>query len=151
MKETVSGNRSHTRPFPRWVMVTVSLALLAVLFLPPGPAGADTAAIVRHGPTDRPKIALTFDDNYNVSRALAVIDVLKRYDVDATMFVYGYAVTAYPSIAHAIAEGGFEVGDHSLSHSLLTGLSWTSLLREIGGGTSAYRTATGHRTVPLFR
>ena len=86
-----------------------------------------------------------------MSRALAVIDVLKRYDVDATMFVYGTAVTAYPSIARAIAEAGFEVGDHSLSHALLTGLSWTSLLREIGGGTSAYRRVTGHRTVPLFR
>ncbi len=147
----ISENISHTRFLQRWVMVTVSLALLAILFLPPEPAGADTAAIVRHGPTDRPKIALTFDDNYNVSRALAVIDVLERYDVDATMFVYGNAVTAYPSIARAIAAGGFEVGDHSLSHALLTGLSWTSLLREIGGGTSAYRRVTGHRTVPLFR
>ena len=132
------------------MLAAVLLALLAALALPVGPALATAATVVRHGPTDRPKIALTFDDNYNVARAVAVIDVLERYDADATMFVVGHGVTAYPGINRAIAEGGFEVGDHSLSHALLTGLSWTSLLTEIGGGASAYRSATGRRTVPLF-
>jgi peptidoglycan/xylan/chitin deacetylase (PgdA/CDA1 family) len=137
------------------MLVAVAYALLATLLaglaLSTGPAAAAPAIEVRHGPTDRPKIALTFDDNYNVSRALAVIDVLERYDAQATMFVVGQGVTAYPSITRAIAEGGFEVGDHTLSHALLTRLSWSALLREIGGGTSAYRSATGRRTVPLFR
>ena len=67
------------------------------------------------------------------------------------MFVVGVYVTAYPSITQAIAAGGFEVGDHTQSHGLLTGLPWSWLLYEIGGGTTRFAQATGHRTVPLFR
>lgn len=151
MKPMARRSGFHPRPIFRRMITVVACALLAALALSAAPALAAPAIEVRHGPTDRPKIALTFDDNYNAPRALAVIDVLKRYDAKATMFVVGHGVTAYPSITRAIAEGGFEVGDHSLSHALLTRLSWSSLLREIGGGTSAYRNATGHRTAPLFR
>lgn len=126
-------------------MVLVSAALMSA------PAWAAPAIKVTRGPTDRPRIALTFDDNYQPSRALAVIDVLQRYHVPATMFVIGSGVTAYPSITKAIAEGGFEVGDHSQSHAVLTKLSWSALLREVGAGTAAFNRATGRRTVPLMR
>lgn len=122
------------------------LAILASV-----PAFAAPATTVTRGPTIRPRIALTFDDNYQPSRALATIDVLERYQVPATMFVIGSAVTAYPSITRAIADGGFEVGDHSQSHAALTGLSRSSLLREVGAGTAAFNRATGRRTVPLMR
>ncbi|MHB8868826.1 MAG: polysaccharide deacetylase family protein [Thermoleophilia bacterium] len=151
MRPIAHRKRSRSRPLARVVFLAAVVALLATLSLDVGSTAAAPAVEVHHGPTARPKIALTFDDNFNVTRSLAVIDVLRRYDVDATMFVTGQGVSAYPRINRAIAEGGFEVGDHSLSHALLTRLSWSSLLREIGGGTSAYRSATGRRTSPLFR
>ena len=136
--------------------LTVALALLLALTLAlaglgSAPALAAPATTVTRGPTDRPRIALTFDDNNQPARALAVIDVLERYKVPATMFVIGSGVTAYPGITRAIADGGFEVGDHSQSHAVLTKLSWTSLLREMGAGTAAFNRATGRRTAPLMR
>src|SRR5665811_139091 len=71
---------------------TVMLALTLTLALAPAAlvsasASAAPATTVTRGPTDRPRIALTFDDNYQPARALAVIDVLERYEVPATMFV----------------------------------------------------------------
>jgi peptidoglycan/xylan/chitin deacetylase (PgdA/CDA1 family) len=131
-------------------MLALTLAL-APAALVSASASAAPATTVTRGPTDRPRIALTFDDNYQPARALAVIDVLERYEVPATMFVIGSGVTASPSITEAIAGGGFEVGDHSQSHADLTKLSWTSLLREVGAGTAAFNRATGRRTVPLMR
>lgn len=129
-------------------MLTLALALAV---LASAPAWAAPATTVTHGPTVRPRIALTFDDNYQPSRALAVIDVLERYQVPATMFVIGSAVTANPGITRAIADGGFEVGDHSQSHAVLTKLSWSSLLKEVGAGTTAFNRTTGRRTAPLLR
>ncbi|MCZ7664619.1 MAG: polysaccharide deacetylase family protein [Thermoleophilia bacterium] len=131
--------------------IILALALLLATTIGVVPILAAPATVVRQGPTDRPRIALTFDDNFNTARALATLGVLERYDVEATMFVIGNAVNAYPSITRAIADGGFEVADHTRSHPQLTRLSWSSLLGEIGGGTAAYRAATGRRTVPLFR
>jgi len=115
------------------------------------PTWAAPATKVTRGPTDRPRIALTFDDNNQPARALAVIDVLERYNVPATMFLIGKSVTAYPGLTRAIADGGFEVGDHSRSHAVLTSLSWTALVSEIGAGSVAFNRATGRRTAPLMR
>ncbi len=132
--------------------MTLAVTLcLALTVLGSAAAWAAPATTVTRGPTDRPRIALTFDDNYQPGRALAVIDVLERYRAPATMFVIGSGITAYPSITKAIADGGFEVGDHSQSHKVLTKLSWSPLLREIGAGTAAFNRATGRRTAPLLR
>ncbi len=114
-------------------------------------ASASAATSIRSGPSDLPRIALTFDDNYNTSRALRIISVLRQYDAKATMFLTGDGVSAYPDISRAILAGGFEVGDHSMSHAILTRLSWGSLLYEIGGGTDRYRAQTGGTTAPLHR
>ncbi len=134
------------------VILATALIIPAVTSVLPTEAHAATSAtVVRRGPTDRPRIALTFDDNCDPTRAAAVIDVLRRYDVPVTMFVLGVYVTAYPNLTQAIATGGFEVGDHTQSHQLLTGLAWSSLLYQIGGGTARFAQATGRRTLPLFR
>ena len=114
-------------------------------------AAAVPATTVTHGPPDRPWIALTFDDNYYPSRALAVLDVLQQYDAEATMFVVGNYVTAFHDITQAIAAGGFEVGDHSLTHAFLNRLPWDSLMMEIGGGVSSFTEITGIRMMPLLR
>ena len=49
---------------------------------------AASVPTVYSGPTDRPQIALTFDDNFNTTRALAVLSALRRLG-PATMFVVG--------------------------------------------------------------
>lgn len=141
------------RAFTRWWAVAV-LALAAIL-LWTGVASAASASVVYRGSAGRKQIALTFDDNTNVSRALATLRALERHEVPATLFVIGSAVKAYPAINGEITKGMtlglFEVGDHTLWHAELPKLSSAGMASQIGGGTDAFRTATGARTVPLFR
>ena len=122
-------------------------------------AGANTsgwpsrpsAEVVRHGPTDKKMIALTFDDNYQMPTAYATLKVLEKYKVPATFFVIGHYVDTGPALAKAIAKGGFEVGDHTRSHANCTKLSKRGLRIEIGNGTDHYHALTGAPIVPLFR
>lgn len=139
---------------PRGALATMALALLLVLAWT-AIASAASATVVHSGSKQRKQIALTFDDNSNQARAVAALRALRKSNVKATMFVIGSSVNAYPSInaeiVKGISAGLFEVGDHSRSHALLAGKSSSVLASEIGGGTDAFRKATGARTVPLFR
>lgn len=131
------------------------VAALAVLLLWTGTAWATPATVVYHGPSDRKQIALTFDDNFMVDRALAVLRALQKDKVPATLFLIGSSVKGTPAINAEILKGMkaglFEVGDHSWSHPQLPSLSDAAMASQIGGGTDAFRSVTGARTVPLFR
>ncbi len=130
--------------------IMILLFLYSLFDLQPQ-ADAASAPVVTRGPVDRPRIALTFDDNLYEQRTLAILDVLRRYDTPATIFVVGSYVNVYPRITSALLRGGFEVGDHTRSHMNLVPVGASLARREIGGGTAAYRSATGARTVPFFR
>ena len=73
----------------------------------------------------------------------------------ATLFLVGYAVDLFPEltneIAQGVADGLFEVGDHSATHPDLTTLSAADLVTQIGGGTDAFQRLTGLGTTPFFR
>jgi len=128
-------------------MIIGMMILLAVVQV----AHAAPATVVHSGPRDQPRIALTFDDNFNTSRALAVLEALRRTQTPATMFVTGDYVAGIPQITSSLARGDFEIADHSMSHPDLTRLSWSSLLYEVGGGTRTFTALTGVRTAPLIR
>ena len=68
-------------------------------------ASAASASVVHSGSSERKQIALTFDDNTNVDRALATLRALQKSKVTATMFVIGSSVNAYPSINNEIVKG----------------------------------------------
>lgn len=139
----------------RALLVTAGVLAAAFALFLSSTAYAAPALVVRSGSDELPQVALTFDDNTNTSRALAVLRALQENRVPATLFLIGSSVRAFPSINQEIvkglAAGLFEVGDHSWGHPVLTGLSRTGMAAEIGGGTDAFRAATGARTVPLFR
>lgn len=113
--------------------------------------GTGAAVVVRRGPADSNRVALTFDDNYQGPKASATLAVLERYGIPATFFVIGHYVDTGPELAKAIAAGGFEVGDHTRSHCDCRTLSKHGLRIEIGNGTDHYRALTGAPTVPFFR
>ena len=144
--------RARTAAASIFAAVVLGLALLTVWT---GTASAASASVVYRGSIERKQIALTFDDNTITSRALATLRALERDKVPATLFVIGSAVEAYPAINAEIIRGMtqslFEVGDHTWSHPVLPGLSTSAMAGQIGGGTDAFRKATGARTVPLFR
>lgn len=62
------------------------------------------------------KIALTFDDGPN-PYTLEVLDLLKKYNTEATFFCIGKNIEMYPEIVKQIIAEGHLVGNHSYSHS----------------------------------
>ena len=66
----------------------------------------------------RKVLSLTFDDGPN-ENTLAILDILKKNNVQATFFCIGKNIEKHPKILKRIMEEGHIVGNHSYSHSNL--------------------------------
>ena len=64
----------------------------------------------------RKVLSLTFDDGPN-ENTLAILDILKKNNVQATFFCIGKNIEKHPEILKRIMEEGHTVGNHSYSHS----------------------------------
>lgn len=139
-------------PVPLWVAIAafvsyVALALVGV-FVPRLEMFAD---IFWRGPTDRPEVALTFDDGPHPVHTRKVLDLLDSAGAKATFFVLGSKVEAHPDVAREIVKRGHGLGVHGHVHD-----RWMSLRRprriveELERALAAIEHATGQRPT-LFR
>jgi peptidoglycan/xylan/chitin deacetylase (PgdA/CDA1 family) len=107
---------------------------------------------VTHGPRDRNRVALSFDDGPDPEVTPLVLDALARYDTRATFFTIGRAVAANPGLAKAIVAAGHELGNHSWAHSRYQNFfAVDKQEREIERGVAAIAAVTGRRNAPLYR
>lgn len=107
---------------------------------------------VTHGPRDRNRVALSFDDGPDPEVTPLVLDALAKHDTRATFFAIGGALAAHPKLARDIAAAGHELGNHSWRHSRLQGFSGVSEQeREIELGAWAIAAVTGGPRPPLYR
>lgn len=67
------------------------------------------------GPSDRPLIALTFDDGPDPDTTPAILDALDRSGARATFFFLAPRIAEHPDLARRVAER-HEVGTHLFSH-----------------------------------
>lgn len=74
------------------------------------------------GTSSGKKIALTFDDAPDLKFTPQVLDILKKYHVQATFFILGVQAEKHPEIVKRIASEGHVIGNHSFSHRLFTKL-----------------------------
>ena len=125
-----------------------ALALAAALAYAPQPA-FQAGELVRL-PTRAHVVALTFDGGADAGGAERVLATLRARRVPATFFVTGAWVRRYPGLARAIGRS-FAVGDHTVDHAVLPGLSSAAVKREIVLGARQLRAATGRDPGPLFR
>jgi peptidoglycan/xylan/chitin deacetylase (PgdA/CDA1 family) len=110
------------------------------------------SAVVRNGPRDQKRVALTFDDNFGTETALRTLAALRQAGAPATAFVVGQGVDLEPAIVDEIARNPqLEVGDHSGLHVDLALRDSSFVEQSIGGGVAAYRQATAGHAVSLFR
>ncbi|WP_224816315.1 polysaccharide deacetylase family protein [Hasllibacter sp. MH4015] len=93
--------------------------------------------IVTRAETDRPVIALTFDDGPSARFTQPLLDALG--DVPATFFLVGQDIVANPEAAQAIVDAGHEVGNHSWSHPRMILMSPAEIHREIEDTDAAIR------------
>ncbi len=92
-------------------------------------------------------VALTFDDGPWPGQTDRILDILKHEGVHATFFMQGGSVKRAPALAKRVAEEGHLIGNHTLSHKLLTAEQPKEVRRQIVGGAKTIRSATGVRPV----
>jgi peptidoglycan-N-acetylglucosamine deacetylase len=107
---------------------------------------------VTHGPRDRNRVALSFDDGPDPEVTPLVLDALAKYDTKATFFAIGRSLADHPVLAQDIVAAGHELGNHSWGHSRAQSFfAVGDQEREIERGAQAIAAVTGGRSTPLYR
>ncbi len=88
--------------------------------------------VYRSVKTDSKRIALTFDDGPHPYLTGRILEILERYDVQATFFMVGVNVINYPDAAREVIRAGHEVGNHTFSHGHMARLNKSEVERELG-------------------
>jgi peptidoglycan/xylan/chitin deacetylase (PgdA/CDA1 family) len=99
---------------------------------PPSTAPA-VARFVVSGPTTKPRVALTFHTNGDLTLADELLDVLAQRHVKMTSFIVGNWLEANPDMAKRIADGGHEFANHTYTHPSFLQLSRDAQLAEVTG------------------
>ena len=102
------------------------------------------------GGTEKPRIALTFDDGPHPRYTPEILDILKEYGVSATFFSIGSNAENYPHLIERICAEGHELGNHTHDHLHVAKLSREQLCADI---ESAQRVLEelGKSKIHLFR
>jgi len=96
------------------------------------------------------QIALTYDDGPNEPHTMRLLEVLARHGVHATFFLIGRYVRQRPEIARELVQAGHTVGNHTLTHPLLTFKSEAEIRRQLSECQAALQDAIG-KPSRLFR
>jgi cellulose synthase/poly-beta-1,6-N-acetylglucosamine synthase-like glycosyltransferase/peptidoglycan/xylan/chitin deacetylase (PgdA/CDA1 family) len=68
------------------------------------------------------RIALTFDDGPDPRWTPRIAETLRRFHVPGTFFVVGSKVVRHPDVVRNLYADGFEIGNHTFTHSDLSAL-----------------------------
>lgn len=120
----------------------------AAAFRPGSPA---LGRALTHGPRDRPRAALTFDDGPGPSTA-AVLDALAEQGARATFFVLGRQAERHPELVRRIVADGHQVASHGYDHGILIFRGPGHVQRQLARAERAVEAAAGPGAMsPLFR
>jgi len=102
-------------------------------------------------PTTRPVVALTFDAGANADGLPAILATLAAEGVPGTFFLTGTFANAYPDRVRAIVAANHRLGNHSMTHPSMTGLSDAQVHDEVYRAATAIRASGGTDPRPFFR
>lgn len=97
----------------------------------PSSTAPATARFVVSGPTTKPRVALTFHTNGDLTLADQLLDELAARHVKMTSFIVGNWLEANPDMAKRIADGGHEFANHTYTHPSFLQLSRDAQLGEV--------------------
>lgn len=95
-------------------------------------------------------VALSFDAAWGNEDTQTLIDILNKYDINATFFVVGQWVDKYPESVKALSDAGNEVMGHSDDHAHFASLSESDIKSNINKCNDKIENVTGVRPT-LFR
>ncbi len=106
--------------------------------------------VIRSGPTDRPRIALTIDDGW--SSRDAVLDVLTRKGVFPTLFLAGRPILGDKGFVARALDAGCEIANHTWDHYDLTNKTADYIQKDLRDFEDLVRAqVAGATTVPYMR
>jgi len=106
--------------------------------------------VITHGARSSRDLFLTFDDGPDPDNTPAVLGVLARHAVKATFFMVGRELALHPETGRMVADGGHELGNHTVSHLYMSRLSNRARALEIDAMHAQLRAIDG-REQRLFR
>ncbi|MBO6309374.1 MAG: polysaccharide deacetylase family protein [Oribacterium sp.] len=95
---------------------------------------------------------LTFDLGYENGHTASIMNTLKKHNAPATFFVTGACIKSDPGIVLSIAQNGFTVGNHTLSHKNMSTVTTKELFyTELRTVEEQYEVLTGHPMNRYYR
>lgn len=76
-------------------------------------------------------IALTFDAAWGADKTQGILDIMQEYDAKGTFFLVGFWLDKFEEETKAIADAGFDIGNHSKNHLNMPKLSEDAIRDEI--------------------
>jgi peptidoglycan-N-acetylglucosamine deacetylase len=146
------GSAAAFGPTPLAVCLPAGALALAIAEGVFRPSSSTLYPTISHGPRDRPRVALTFDDGPHPETTPQVLDALANAGARATFFVIGRNLARNAVIARRAIAERHELGNHSWTHSHLQNFYSTAHhAYDITRNARAIRELTGMDAEPLFR
>ena len=96
------------------------------------------------------KIYLTFDCGYENGNTEAILDALKKHNVQATFFVVGHYLESAPELVKRMVQEGHTVGNHTYHHPDMSKISdKITFQKEMNDTAALYREITG-KEMPMY-
>ena len=81
--------------------------------------------------TDKPFVALTFDDGPNPAYTPQLLDILARHQARATFFMVGETAAKHKDLVADVAARGHAIGNHSWDHPSFPSLTGSQRRRQL--------------------
>jgi peptidoglycan/xylan/chitin deacetylase (PgdA/CDA1 family) len=135
---------------PRLAVIPLVLFLLLCLGAPFFPELSFFLPIISRGKPGTEGVALTFDDGPTPESTPVLLELLERYNLDATFFVVGEQAKKHPELLRKIQAHGHSIGNHSLRHDSLLMLRGPKVLSKDIHATQKIIKQSGVRSL-VFR
>ena len=102
--------------------------------------------------TEEKKIYLTFDAGYENGNTPAILNALKRHNVQATFFVVGNFLRDNPELVKQMLKEGHTVGNHTFHHPDMSQIATKETFsRELKSVEALYKDITGKSMTRFYR
>lgn len=125
-----------------------SILFVSFMSLPIAPQLIGSATC--HIKTKEKVVALTFDDGPDAIATPQILAALKKHDIKATFFVVGSKVQKYPELVKQAFRQGYEIGNHTWSHTTCVLKSKSTIRKHIQNTDDEIR-KTGYTGTIHFR
>lgn len=99
--------------------------------------------------SEKPMVALTFDDGPYAPVTEKILATLKKYDAKATFFCVGNRVPGYTDVVKKAYSQGCQLASHTYEHKILTSVKKEQIIRQVNKTDSAFEKIIGCHTTAL--